>query len=107
MAKTKYMIFKSIIYKFIVSVFLISTPISMHAQENPDLEEIKGTFTVYVKSQKEKHANFSEEQLLEIESLRKEAEDFKTSIGGFKILIMSREKMEANIKWPERTIQRK
>lgn len=93
------------IIQLIVGFFFISTSLSTIAQQDPSIEEIEGTYTIYISSIKEQDKTFSEDQLLEIEAVRKETEDFKTSIGDTEILIMSREKMENEFKWPKYTLK--
>lgn len=84
-----------------IAIVIASSSLSVSSQEEQNPDEIIGTFTIYVQSMKETKETLNMVQLLEVESLRKESEDFETSIGDFKILIMSREKMEADTKWPK------
>lgn len=97
----------NVILKCIVGFFLISTSFYTHAQTEPSIDEIKGSYTIYVKSVKKETKPLNEDQLLQIESLRKDSEDFKTSIGDIIVLIMSREKMENGAKWANYTILNK
>jgi hypothetical protein len=90
--------------QFILATLLTCGSFSVIAQTETPNEEINGTFTIYLATTKEKPTALSEEQLLEIESLRKDTEDFETNIDDIKVLIMSREKMEANSKWPRYTL---
>lgn len=83
---------------------LLLTPKFIEAQEEVNFEKIKGSYTIFVKSLKESKQVLSEDQLLEIETLRKDDEDFETSIDDMKVLIMSREKMEADFRWPRYTL---
>ncbi|MEX1190912.1 MAG: hypothetical protein WEA99_02995 [Brumimicrobium sp.] len=82
----------------IVTIAFISLTSELFSQENTDIE---GTYTVYITSLKKAKVNFNEDQLFEIEELRKETEDYKTKVDGIEVLIMSREKMEGNLKWPK------
>lgn len=95
------------VIKLMIGLLCITASVNSFSQGEQDLDEIKGTFTIYTKSIKETNQTLNEDQLLEIESLRKDTEDFKTKIGDNKVLIMSREKMEADLKWPKYTLENK
>lgn len=82
---------------YILSLIMtLSISFGSFAQEEIEFD---GTYTIYVKSLKESKEALTEEQLLEIQSLRKDSEDFLVNIDNLKVLIMSREKMEADFKW--------
>jgi len=87
--------------KYITGIIIFFTPFFTSAQGNQITNQIQGTFTIYVKTMKESKTDLTENQLQEIDSLRKDSEDFMTLIGDKNVLIMSREKMEADFKWPE------
>jgi hypothetical protein len=92
---------KQIISKIIATFFLVVISLVTNAQDNSGNTEINGTFTIYISSIKNSDIELTEEQKLEIESLRKDNEDFEVYFDDMKVLIMSRDKMEADYRWPQ------
>lgn len=72
-------------------------------------QEITGTYTIYVESIKDVNMDIeiNENIRINIKKHRRDVEDFLLKIDGFNIMIMSRKKMEADLKWAKYSIKEK
>ena len=93
------------LFKLLVVLNMMVLPMVTYCQTDDNIFE--GTYTIKVSSVKQTDLKLSQEHKLEIEENRKENEDFLLRFDEFSILIMSREKMEADLKWPKYSLKEK
>ena len=97
-----------VLYNRILVVLIISIfPFIIKGQGNSDSSDISGTYTFQIESTKGANIEITDEIKSQIVENRREDEDYLLRIGDYSILIMSNQKMEAEIKWPKYSIKEK
>lgn len=91
----------------LIIIVVVSMMVSTASFAQTDESNFDGTFTIIVNSMKQNDLKITDHQKTQIEENRKQEEDFELHFDDFSILIMSREKMEAELKWPKYSLLNK
>ena len=86
----------------VIMTFLLLSFFSLNAQDSTNT--IEGTFTIYMPVNSKVKLELNDQQKLQISKSRQAQKNTEIYISGYKVIVMSQEKVDAEVKWPKYAI---